>query len=37
MPSKYYSFLVVLAGKAGKNHQKIVILGRHSSPNPSTA
>jgi hypothetical protein len=36
-PSKYYPFLVLFAGKAGKEHQKIKISGRHASPNLSTA
>jgi hypothetical protein len=45
-PSKYHRFLVLFAGKAGKEHQKLEISGRpgaHTqrvpgvSPNPSTA
>jgi hypothetical protein len=33
-PSKYLSFLVVVAGKAGNHHQKIKILGRRCLPKP---
>jgi hypothetical protein len=36
-PSKSHCFLVVIAGKAGNNHQKKKISGGKASPNPTIA
>jgi hypothetical protein len=35
-PSENLSFLVVVVGFAGHDHQKMEIWGRQVSPNPST-
>ena len=34
MPAKNHCFLVVIAGKAGNNHQKVKISGRLRLPEP---